>query len=402
MACQSSSEARGRKWPGKKVSPRDFPDPEGGYSTFRLDEVFDVLNSKKKFNAIDISFGGTHPYVVRTALNNGIKGYVNLDVKYLNEANTISFGQDTATAFYQPSPYFTGDKIKILKFRDGLLKPSIAIYLLASIRKAFSLFSWGTSSFSDEVIRGMTLYLPIKQKEETSPKEIDFEFMESRICELEESRIHELEAYLFEAGFENCELSELEHSALAKFKNGLVKFADFSIVNDVFYVSNSHNILKTDIVLGSGTTPYVTAGASNNSVMGYISYKDDMKEPGNTILIGGKTMAITYQSEAFFSNDSHNLILNLRDNGNRREDTYLFMVAALIRSIGHKYHWGDSISKSKIQRDIITLPVKADGNIDYEIMTAIISASKKLIIQHLKDFVETEHKVYEQIVDSQI
>ena len=47
--------------------------------------------------------------------NNGQKGFINEDESFLNDGNTISFGQDTATMYYQEFPYFTGDKIKIVK-----------------------------------------------------------------------------------------------------------------------------------------------------------------------------------------------------------------------------------------------------------------------------------------------
>lgn len=55
--------------------------------------------------------------------NNGCRGFIEQDLIYLNAANTISFGQDTATMFYQEHPYFTGDKIKILSPKIvGLVK----------------------------------------------------------------------------------------------------------------------------------------------------------------------------------------------------------------------------------------------------------------------------------------
>ena len=57
---------------------------------------------------------GKFPYVVRMSTNNGQRGYLEEEEVFLNEGNTLSFGQDTATVFYQEHPYFTGDKIKIL------------------------------------------------------------------------------------------------------------------------------------------------------------------------------------------------------------------------------------------------------------------------------------------------
>ena len=84
---------------------------------FTLGELFEVLTSKKRFDAnkVQVFEEGKNPYVVRTSSNNGQRGFIDEDELYLNDGNTISFGQDTATMFYQEKPYFTGDKIKILK-----------------------------------------------------------------------------------------------------------------------------------------------------------------------------------------------------------------------------------------------------------------------------------------------
>ena len=59
------------------------------------------------------------------------------------------FGQDTATIFYQEKPYFTGDKIKVMSYRDCELNPELACYLLTVMRKAFQNFAWGQSSFNE-------------------------------------------------------------------------------------------------------------------------------------------------------------------------------------------------------------------------------------------------------------
>ena len=122
----------------------------------------------------------------------------------------------------------------------------------------------------------------------------------------------------------------------------------FKIV-DLFNVKNTHSILKSQIEEDSGDTPYVTASNDNNGVYSYISYDEDLKETGNCIMIGGKTLTITYQKKDFYSNDSHNLALYLKDTNFQIEKVYLFIIAALKASIGHSYHWGDSISSRSIQ-----------------------------------------------------
>ena len=139
-------------------------------------------------------------------------------------------------------------------------------------------------------------------------------------------------------------------------------------VIDLFEVKNTHSILKNEVEEDSGTDPYVTASNENNGVYTYIAYNEDLKEAGNCIMIGGKTLTITYQKEDFYSNDSHNLALYLKTSRYRTEKVQLFFVTALKASIGHTYSWGDSISSKSIKKDIIMLPTDKDGNPDFSYM----------------------------------
>ena len=134
------------------------------WKMFRIGELFEINSYKKRFDANKVQIEEVgFPYVVRTALNNGIRGYINEDVEFLNEGNTISFGQDTATMFYQEKPYFTGDKIKIVKCKDESFNKLNAHFFIAAMGKAFSSFSWGSSSFSVEIIKNQNISLPSTQ-----------------------------------------------------------------------------------------------------------------------------------------------------------------------------------------------------------------------------------------------
>lgn len=318
----------------------------------------------------------------------------------MNEGNTISFGQDTATIFYQESPYFTGDKIKVLKSKYKLNR-RVACYFITCMRKSFAGFAWGVTSFNEKVLNNITIHIPV-----TSADNIDFAYMESRIREMEESRIREMDAYLKVAGFEDCELTEEERSTIELMKRGNVVFNSFYVTdnhkkkreNGVFAVKNSHNILQSSVIAGSGNIPYVTAGEGNNSVYAYISYDKNQIEEGNAIMIGGKTMVVTYQADDFFSNDSHNLVLYAKDKKLRKELIQLFMVASLNKSLKPIYSWGDSISKTKIVKDKIKLPVTSSGSIDYKFMETYIRAIEKLTIQRVKDWRAKEIKTTKDIV----
>ncbi|EFF68461.1 restriction endonuclease subunit S [Eshraghiella crossota] len=98
---------------------------------------------KKRFDAnkVKVIENGGYPYIVRQSTENGKKGNIDEPIEYLNAGNTISFGQDTATMFYQEKPYFTGDKIKILKPKCTHFGKKNAQFFLASMRNAFCTFS---------------------------------------------------------------------------------------------------------------------------------------------------------------------------------------------------------------------------------------------------------------------
>lgn len=109
-------------------------------------------------------------------------------------------------------------------------------------------------------------------------------------------------------------------------------------------------------------------------------------------------MVVTYQADDFFSNDSHNLVLYAKDKRLRKELIQLFMVSSLNKSLKPIYSWGDSISKTKIVKDMINLPVTSSGSIDYQFMETYIRAIEKQTIQRVKDWRAKEIKTTKDIV----
>lgn len=150
-------------------------------------------------------------------------------------------------------------------------------------------------------------------------------------------------------------------------------------ITDVFDVSNTNSILSRDVVKGSGSHPYLTASSMNNGVSCFIDYKPELLEKGNCIFIGGKTLVITYQPNDFYSNDSHNLALRLKDGSNASENVQLFLVTVLRKTLEQKYQWSDSISMKAIRKDEpkIYLPITNEEKIDYEYMASFIAKQKR-------------------------
>ena len=135
------------------------------WKKMKLEDIIDIKSPDKHFNANAVIVyvteeKGSYPYVVRKSGDNGMKGYIVEDERYLSPSGSISFGQDTATAFYQDRPYFTGDKIKVLTLKNGKMAENVGLFLVSVIRKAFQMFQWGQSSFDEEVLKSIEIMLP--------------------------------------------------------------------------------------------------------------------------------------------------------------------------------------------------------------------------------------------------
>lgn len=135
------------------------------YKEFMTGDMFDFNSSNGIFHAVNVEVHptpifGSHPYVVRTSQNNGIKGYICEDPTSLNPGNTISFAQDTAEIFYQSEPYFTGNNVKVLSIKDHEMTEEIAVFLITCLKKAFSSFSWGMS-YDTKILKSVPVSLPV-------------------------------------------------------------------------------------------------------------------------------------------------------------------------------------------------------------------------------------------------
>lgn len=144
---------------------KDFEEGKFEWKEFKIwwdNGLFTINSSKKKFDANKVNIlDYWKPYVVRTANNNWLRWYLDEDEQFLNDWNTISFGQDTATMFYQEKPYFTWDKIKIIKSKDNKFDKSNTHFFITSMWKAFSTFSRWQSSFNVKIIEKQKILLPV-------------------------------------------------------------------------------------------------------------------------------------------------------------------------------------------------------------------------------------------------
>lgn len=344
------------------------------WGEFKVGELFTISTSEKRFDAnkVKVLENGNFPYVVRTALNNGIKGFINEDEQFLNEGNTISFGQDTATMFYQEQPYFTGDKIKIVKSKDKRFNKGNAQFFILSMNKSFSSFSWGSSSFNVKIIENQKIHLPTKKGK------IDYEFMESFIAELEAKRIAELEAFLLASGLKDYTLTNKEKQVLENFDN--LEWQTYNL-KDLFGKSTRGQRLKsTDRI--SGTLPFVTAGEFNDGISAFIGNDVTIfSENTTTIDMFGSAKYRNYE----YGGDDHVAIVHTEKLAKLAS---IFVTTAIHKSsYTGKFSYSNNFYAKDADKLNISLPT-LNKQPNYELMETITTAIQKLVIKDVVLFAD--------------
>lgn len=377
------------------------------WGEFKLGDLFEASNGDFDIQKRHINHKGE--FVITAGLsNNGVLGQSDIKAKVF-ESHTITIDM-FGCAFYRSFAYKMVTHARVFSLKPKFeINHKIGLFLSTlffGYPKKFgyeNMCSWAKIK-NDKVI------LPLKPTANAQTLEdIDFDFMEKFIAELEQCRLAELEAYLKATGLENTTLSSDKENALNVFNNsgggggntpcGLT-WQSFKIV-DIFEVKNTRNILARDVVKDSGTTPYLCASKENNAVNSYINYNADFLDKGNCIFIGGKTFVVTYQQKDFYSNDSHNLALYLKDTHSKTKLNQLFIITCIYKALNNKYSWGDSISNTKIQNDSILLPTNQHGKIDFNFMHTLINALMKQTIQGVVQYCGAKIQATKEIISQE-
>ena len=362
-----------------------------------------MLTSKKRFDAnkVQVFQDGKNPYVVRTSSNNGQRGFIVEDESYLNEGNTISFGQDTATMFYQEKPYFTGDKIKVLKAKNKKFNKNNAQFFISTMAKAFSTFSWGSSSFNVNIIENQKLTLP------TQNGKIDFAFMEQFIAELEAERIAELEAYLRVTGLSDYILTEEERAVLEAYRSGKISWGGIKLLDKQQVKDIEWRVFNLEKLFGkstrgrrlrsqdriSGNLPFVTAGEANEGISDFI---------GNDVIVFSEnTTTIDMFGSAKYRNykyggDDHIAVVHTE---NLPKYAAIYVTTAI-----HKVSYAGQFSYSRnfYAKDAdnlnISLP-SVQGKPMYDYMEVFIKAVQKLVIKEVVQYADRKIAGTKEIVN---
>ncbi|MBS5984461.1 MAG: restriction endonuclease subunit S [Clostridium butyricum] len=373
------------------------------WGEYKIGDLFIVKSYKKRFDAnkVTILEEGRFPYIVRMSTNNGQKGFIEEDEKYLNEGNTLTFGQDTATVFYQETPYFTGDKIKILKCKEERFGKNNALFFVTAITRAFSNFSWGTSSYSVDVIENQKIKLPIKNQE------LDFDFMEAFTAEIEAEHMSELTSYLKADGLDDYvftkdeqdfvgnvgeNLSEIKAMLDDRLKNS--KWNEYRI-GDLFTKIKTKKLpYKANDLPNKATGQYVLpclTSSFRNQGLNYYVPKEGATVLKNVISIPSNSdvyRAYFQPREFTVLSDSYAICWKSKD-VIVSPNQYLFMVLCINKVTDLPiYSYKNKLGGWNVVKNKKILLPQTNGKIDFDFMEKFVRIMKKLLIKDVVVYAE--------------
>lgn len=364
--------------------------------------MFDINPTKYyRLSNEEILLGnGYVPLVSNQSVDNGVMGFSEL--KALNKGNCITCSDTTIgteTMFYQEKDFIGYSHIQHLVPKFVPFNRRIAAFIISSCRIAtLKKYDYG-HKFNRAAMAKTKIQLPIINGE------IDFEFMESFIAELEAQRVAELSAYLKVSGYDNYALSAEEIDALRDFSNiGDDNWGTYKVGNLFERVETTKLPYKAKELPKQPTDDYILpclTSSFQNQGLNYYAPKAGATVLSNVISIPSNSDVYRayYQSREFTVLSDSYAIRWKSDEIEISPNHYLFMVMCInkvtdlpIYSYKNKLG-GWNVVKGKH----IRLPEK-DGKIDFAFMETFISAIKKLAIKDVVLYSDQKIKATKTVV----
>lgn len=378
------------------------------WKEFRLVDIARLDNGNKMDKNKMTHLNPSVNFVSRTATNNGVSDVVDIVdgiEPYPAGCITLAFGGSVGSCFLQEEPFYTGQNVGVILLPDNITREA-KIFLVSALEKKCKM---SFHAFGNEINKhfktDLSIKLPVKETEE-----IDWEYMQERITELEQERITELEQYLIATGLNDYELTDEDKDILAtKLTDGVVlqnsisgngclkETAEFKI-SDVFDLYKGKRLTKAEHTCGN--TPFIGSTDSNNGVTGYIGQEPIFSGDAITISYNGSVGQVFYQENDFWASDDIN-VLYLK---NHVLNSLLYgYLSGALKKAGSKFSYSYKWNLERMKETLIVLPIQTDANDipvidqnhtyhpdgyvpDWTYMEKYIRAIEKVVIKDVVDY----------------
>ena len=154
----------------------------GYYVSEKANGLFHIASTKSGIdrNKLVVTGKEQFPYITRTDSNNGWDGFVTIQPNVSFDVfNVVTLGLDTQTAFYQPTPFYTGQNIQVLS--GSRINKHVALFIIQMLKLQMrSKFNWGGNGATLGRLHKMKIMLPAKS--DGTP---DYKYMENYMKNIE-------------------------------------------------------------------------------------------------------------------------------------------------------------------------------------------------------------------------
>lgn len=297
-----------------------------------------------------------------------------------NDSLTISTrGEYSGTVTYHEGKFLLANNILVMEMAG--LSRNQKIFIGSLINK---LNYGGYSGYPrKETLKNDVIELPKRNNQ------IDFDFMDSFIAELEAERIAELSAYLKVSGLDNYELSDEELKALRDYDS--IDFEEFEYQEVFDKIVQGRRLKKDDQI--PGDIPFVMSGVTNTGIVNFIS-NPVASFPRNSITLDIFGNAF-YRPYAYGAGDDTGVYWN--EENEYSKEVMLYITSSMSRSVAGKYDYGNKLRSSKSKNIKMKLPAVSKGVLDTDYMRIITNAVMKLaikdVVQYTNERIETTKEV---------
>lgn len=321
-------------------------------------------------------------------------------------------GANSGATFYQPSDFAVlQDAYAVQVIDHEIANEQEGLYLTAALNKAIKdNHDWvnkaGWNNIKEDIVELPVIESPDPDHEYTVD-DIDWQYMQDRIAELEQDRIAELDAYLKATGLEDYTLTEEDKEVLSLSseavsdegdaletdrRDGKIRFGKFTL-GALFTSATGDVDLQQKDINGKGQF-FINSGVDNRGIKGRTD-KPARIFPANTITID--FWGNVYYRDFEYKMATHNHVFSLSGDVIKNRFVGLY-ITGILSNLSRLFSYSNMATWNKLKSLEISLPVTPDGDIDFDYMERYIRAIEKMTIADVVKYRDWELHAAKQAV----
>lgn len=349
------------------------------WGKYKTSELFKPLKITNMLSKEDLSDKFSFPAYSSGSTNNGIIGYTDSPEFVCDDKHPVfvTFGDHTRSFNIATKSFSVLDNVKVLL--PSIHNIRCLLWIITAWQKQIPDLGYARHW---KIAKNCIVELPTKNGD------IDFDFMESFVAELEARRVTELSAYLTVSGYDNYELSVEELDALRGFSDlGDDDWGTYKVENIFERVETKKLPYKAKELPKQPTDDYILpclTSSFRNQGLNYYAPKTGATVLSNVISIPSNSDVYRayYQTRDFTVLSDAYAIRWKAGEIALSPNQYLFMVMCINKVTDLPiYSYKNKLGGWNVVKEKdIRLPEK-NGKIDFAFMENFISAIKKLVIK---------------------